>query len=220
MPKINCVGFYRAVATQRTTWYFAEFFDEDGFTTTVEITKGDKSDDVIRVTCAILEKLKEGSYPNVYHSMKGTHEFVDQLQAEYQNSSVSGFTTSQKTRPIIIAKMEEFVRNNLVKVYSSRMFNEFKTFVWNSGRPQAMRSYHDDLIMAFAIGCWVKDTVFTKNQKDIQYHKAMLNSMIKSGTTLNTTIKGMNGYNSNVRNKRRLEEQAKKTKEHDWLFKG
>ncbi|MFL2784399.1 MAG: enolase C-terminal domain-like protein [Dehalococcoidia bacterium] len=58
MPKITCVGFYRAVATQRTTWYFAEFFDEDGFTTTVEITKGDKSDDVIRITCAILEKLK------------------------------------------------------------------------------------------------------------------------------------------------------------------
>ena len=169
---------------------------------------------------SVLEKLKEGDYPNVYHSIKGTHEFIDQLQAEYQNSSISGFTTSQKTRPIIIAKMEEFIRNDLIKIYSSRMFNEFKTFVWNNGKPQAMRSYNDDLIMAFAIGCWVKDTVFTKSQKDIQYHKAMLNSMIRSGTTLNTTIKGMNGYNNAINNKRRLDKQAEEAKEHSWLFKG
>ena len=100
------------------------------------------------------------------------------------------------------------------------MFNEFKTFVWNNGKPQAMRSYNDDLIMAFAIGCWVKDTVFTKSQKDIQYHKAMLNSMIRSGTTLNTTIKGMNGYNNAINNKRRLDKQAEEAKEHSWLFKG
>lgn len=58
MAKINGAGFYRSIATQRTTWYFAEFFDEEGFTTTVEITKGDKSDDVIRVTSSILERLK------------------------------------------------------------------------------------------------------------------------------------------------------------------
>ena len=42
MAKINGAGFYRSIATQRTTWYFAEFFHEEGFTTTVEITKGDK----------------------------------------------------------------------------------------------------------------------------------------------------------------------------------
>ena len=58
MTKIIGAGFYRAIATNRTTWYFAEFFDENGFTATVEITKSDKSNDVIKLTSLILERLK------------------------------------------------------------------------------------------------------------------------------------------------------------------
>ena len=39
--------------------------------------------------------------------------------------------------------MEEFIRNKLIKIRSKRTVNEFRTFVWNNGRPQAMRSYND-----------------------------------------------------------------------------
>jgi hypothetical protein len=168
---------------------------------------------------AVLDKLKEKDYPNIYYSIKSSHEYIDQLEAEYNNSAIAGFTTSLKTRPMIVAKMEEFVRNRLIKVYSSRLLNEFKTFVWNNGRPQAMRSYNDDLIMAFAIGCWVKDTAFAEAQRDVQYQKAILNSMKKSDSIMNTTIPGMQGYRpTNSSEKAKIE--AEKNKDFMWLFKG
>ena len=54
---------------------------------------------------AILEKLKDLEYPNIYFSIKSTHEYVEQYQAEALSNSVPGFTTSSKTRPLIIAKL-------------------------------------------------------------------------------------------------------------------
>jgi len=168
---------------------------------------------------AVLDKLKEKDYPNIYYSIKSSHQYVDQLEAEHNNSAVAGFTTSLKTRPMIVAKMEEFVRNRLVKVYSSRLLNEFKTFIWNNGRPQAMRSYHDDLIMAFAIGCWVKDTAFAEAQRDVQYQKAILNSMKKSDSIMNTTIPGMQGYRP-TNSSEKAKTEAEKNKDFMWLFKG
>ena len=169
---------------------------------------------------SVLEKLKEKSYPSVYHSIKSTHEFIEQTQAEYHNSSVPGFTTSLKTRPMIIAKMEEFVRNKIVTIYSSRLFNEFKTFVWMSGRPQAMRSYHDDLIMSFAIGCWVRDTVFVESEKDLNYQKAMIKSMFKSDTCMSTAIPGMRGYKPMHQDPQKIKKHTDKLKEFIWLLKG
>ena len=168
---------------------------------------------------AVLSKLKELEYPNIYYSIKSSHEYVDQVQAEYNNSAVAGFTTSLKTRPMIVAKMEEFVRNKLVKVYSSRLLNEFQTFVWHNGRAQAMRSYNDDLIMAFAIGCWIKDTVYAESQRDKQYQEAILNSMKKSDSIMNTTIPGMRGYRP-ANNSEKCGREIEKQKEFLWLLKG
>jgi len=162
-----------------------------------------------------LEKLKDMEYPNIYYSIKSTHEYIDQLTAEYKSNSVAGFTTSLKTRPIIVAKMEEFIRNKLITTYSSRLYNEFKTFVWNNGKAQAMRSENDDLVMSFAIGCWIKDTVFVENKRKIEHHKACLNSMFKSDSIMNTTIPGMVGYKPTKKS-----EDIKTQLEHLWLLKG
>ena len=89
---------------------------------------------------AVLDKLKDMRYPNLYHSIKSTHEFVEEYRADQMTNAVPGFSTTSKTRPLIVAKMEEFIRNNLVKIYSSRLLSEMKTFIWNHGRPEAMRS--------------------------------------------------------------------------------
>ena len=67
-------------------------------------------------------------------------------QGEFMNNAIGGFTTSTKTRPLIVAKLEEFIRNRIIKIPSARAFDEFRTFVWNNGKPQAMRSYHDDIM--------------------------------------------------------------------------
>ena len=113
------------------------------------------------------------------------------------SNSVPGFTTSQKTRPLIVAKLEEFIRNKLITIYSLRTANEFKTFIWNNGRPEAMRSYNDDLTMALAIACWVRDTALETNKRDMEYQKAFLDSMIVSNTKMSTAIPGMRGYDKN-----------------------
>jgi hypothetical protein len=111
--------------------------------------------------------------------------------------------------------MEEFIRNKLITTYSSRLYNEFKTFIWNNGKAQAMRSENDDLVMSFAIGCWIKDTVFVENKRKIEYQKACLNSMFKSDNMLNTTIPGMHGHEK-IKNTNAIKQQL----DHLWLLKG
>ena len=168
---------------------------------------------------SILEKLQERQYPNIYFSIKGTHEYITETQAQGISNSVPGFTTSSKTRPLIIAKMEEFIRNQLITVYSSRIIGEFKTFIWSNNRAQAMRSYNDDLVMALAIACWVRDTALTVNQKDMEYNKAMMSSMIVSGREFNTTIPGQTGHGS-VKLQNQQAKAIQQRKEFIWLLKG
>ena len=143
---------------------------------------------------AVLTKLEEAGYPNIYYSVKATHEFVDSSSARSNNRAILGFTTSMKTRPLIIAKLEEFIRNDLITITSNRLYNELKTFVWNNGKPEAMRGYNDDLVMSMAIACWVRDTALVSNQRDADYKKALLAGMKTSRTRLNTTIPGMVNY--------------------------
>jgi len=168
---------------------------------------------------SVLEKLIDMEYPNIYYSIKSTHQYIDQITAESTSNAVPGFTTSSKTRPLIVAKMEEFIRNSAITVYSARTISEFKTFIWNNGKPEAMRSYNDDLIMSLAIACWIRDTVITSSKKDIKYTKALLNSMICANTQMNTTIKGMHGYKRDGMLDQ-LDDHKKQYLEYDWLYKG
>ena len=173
----------------------------------------------VGVGISVLDKLYELEYPNLYYSIKSTHEFVDSVQAEGMPNSVPGFTTSSKTRPLVIAKLEEFVRNKLITLYSSRIADELKTFIWNNGRPQAMRSYSDDLIMALAIACWVKDTALEVNKRDIEYSKAIMGGIMTVRTNLNTTIEGQTGHEkNNLQNKKAA--AISQQKEFLWLYKG
>ena len=150
--------------------------------------------------------------------IKSTHEYVDSTIAEGNDRAVMGFTTSTKTRPLIVAKLEEYIRNKLIRVNSNRLFHELKTFIWHNGKPQAMRSYNDDLVMSLAIACWVRDTALQENQRDIEYKRAMLDGLCKTTTTMNTQIKGQQGYAQNFNQKH--EEEFKKMKEFLWIYKG
>lgn len=168
---------------------------------------------------AVLDKLKEMRYPNLYHSVKSTHEFVEEYQADQMSNAVAGFSTTSKTRPLIVAKLEEFIRNNLIKINSARLLSEMKTFVWSNGRAEAMRSYNDDLIMACAMGCWVRDTALSANQKDREYAKAFIGSITKSSNELDTRINGMIGT-KDLKMKEDFNKQQQAYSEFPWLFKG
>jgi hypothetical protein len=169
---------------------------------------------------SILEKLQDREYPNLYFSIKGTHEYITEAQAQSVSNSVPGFTTSSKTRPLIIAKMEEFIRNQLITLYSSRIIGEFKTFIWSNNRAQAMRSYNDDLVMALAIACWVRDTALTVNKRDTEYNKAMVGAMISSNRSFHTTIPGMTGHSKKAKMDNLKNEARREQEEFVWLLKG
>tara|TARA_R100000406_G_scaffold59362_1_gene41127 strand:+ start:741 stop:2312 length:1572 start_codon:yes stop_codon:yes gene_type:complete len=164
----------------------------------------------------VLNRLQDLDYKNLYYSIKSTHEYVDEVTAEAVGG-VPGFTMSMKTRPLVIAKFEEFVRNKLITINSMRLANEIKTFVWHNGRPQAMRSYNDDLVIAASIGCWVRGTALTANKREETYKKALLSSISKSNKVLNTKIQGQHGYQSQPSKFRGTDGRM-----HDlgWIIKG
>tara|TARA_R100001015_G_C4634218_1_gene200305 strand:- start:3874 stop:5463 length:1590 start_codon:yes stop_codon:yes gene_type:complete len=174
----------------------------------------------IGIGISVLEKLIDLQYPNLYYSVKGSHDFVESHQGETSNSAVPGFTTSSKTRPLIVAKLEEFIRNKLIKVYSVRFSNELRTFIWQNGKPQAMRGYNDDLTMALAIACWVRDTALTVNKREVEYKKACLSSIIKVDTKVNTTIPGMQGYDKKQTLDEKMFQAKEDYKKYSWLIKG
>ena len=123
---------------------------------------------------AVLVKLKELNYPAIYFQKE-----KDRFAAMYGDGSISkaGFSTQGNNRSKILTKLEEVIRNKHLTIYSSRVYEELKTFVWKGSRAQAMRGKNDDLVMALAIGCWLFDTSpkYSKQVNDL--NAAMLKAM-------------------------------------------
>ncbi len=165
---------------------------------------------------SVITKLVDMRYSNIYYSTKASHDYMDQTSAQYNSNSVPGFTTTMKTRPLIVAKLDEFIRNKLLKVNSLRTINEMETFLWVNGRPEAQRGYNDDLIMSLAIACWVRDTAIISNERGMEYSKAFLDSISRSKNYLNSSIDGMRQYEHS----QKLRQAQEVYKEHLWLLKG
>lgn len=132
------------------------------------------------------------NYPNLYYTRKGDNEFVDKYTAEASEDRkvIPGFTTSLKTRPIIIAKMEECIRNKFIGINSTRTIHELETFSWINGRPQANSGYTDDLVMALSIVCWVIETALQINKREQAYNQVMLTSMLKTTSKMEMKVPG------------------------------
>ena len=169
---------------------------------------------------AVTDKLIEAEYPNLYWATKGTHEYVEAYLAVTMSNTLPGFTTSRMTRPLIIGKFEEFVRNELITVRSARLIKELETFIWNNGRPEAMRGYNDDLVLVCSIGSFIADTALEIGKKDLEYRRAFLDmgGIVRVGSTLDTTIPGMRGFDprtNKLASSLDVNQQAYK-----WLYKG
>lgn len=166
----------------------------------------------------VLDKLRDKRHPNLYYSTKHSHNFVDRYEAEAVSNAIPGVTMSSKTRPLIIAKFEEFIRTKLITINSTRLANEMKTFIWNNGRAEAMRGYNDDLVMSCAIACWIRDIALVVNKRELQYKHAIISSISSGKKQFNTKISGMKGYNRNSMVK--LKKQQQQVHNFAWLFKG
>ena len=108
------------------------------------------------------------------------HQMSNRYRAE-EKGLIAGFSTTSKTRPLIISKLDEYFREKSIVVRSTRLIDELFTFIFHNGRAEAMRGYNDDLVMAFAIGLWVRDTALRLRQEGIDLTKQAV-----AGITSNT----------------------------------
>ncbi len=100
--------------------------------------------------------LKNTDYKNVAFFDQDTMRLLDKWLAEVKGIS-PGVPMSSKIRPVILAKLQEFLDNGYLKSYSIRLIKELETFAVENGKPQAMKNHHDDIIMALAIGVWIRE---------------------------------------------------------------
>ena len=94
-----------------------------------------------------------------------------------------------------------------------------KTFIWKNGKPQAMKGYNDDLIMALAIACWVRDTALQANARDLNYQKAFVDAIITTKTTMNTRIVGQQGYERDNAFDQQMTDAEKLYEQYKWIIK-
>ena len=104
---------------------------------------------------------------------------------------IAGFSTTTKNRPLIISNLELFCRQKQVVIKSNRLYEELNVFIWNGPKAEAMKGYNDDLVMAFGIGLWIRETALRLRNEQILYNKAMMNkiSRVDSGIESNKDVR-------------------------------
>jgi hypothetical protein len=116
-----------------------------------------------------IQKLRDLGYPNLHLNDKRYQYAVEIPTSKF------GFATSGPSRNAVLTKLEEYLRTGTIKIYSSRILDELRTFVWYGDTPRAQKGFNDDLVMALAIGGSLYDPTITdakKSSSDI--YKAML----------------------------------------------
>ena len=121
---------------------------------------------------AVLQQIIDRQYPNTFYSSADL-QYVDverQLTNKInrdEKKMIPGFTNSQKTRPLLISKLETYFRERTPIIKSSRLVEELYVFVWNGSKAEAQQGYNDDLVMSFSIGLWVRDTAIKLRQEGL-----------------------------------------------------
>ena len=142
---------------------------------------------------AVIQVAIDKGYENLYYSYK-QDAYVDEnlhLSKGYdlksKSQKVPGFSTTAKTRPLIISKIETYFREKAPIVKSKRLIDELYVFIWNGSRAEAQRGYNDDLVMSFGIALWVRDTALRLHQQGIDLSRKALGHVGKSqGVYTNT----------------------------------
>jgi hypothetical protein len=131
---------------------------------------------------ACIQQVIDRNYPNLYYMSKDLkyvdveNQFSNKYRAQDRNM-VAGFSTTSRTRPLIISKLEEYIREKSIIIHSIRTIEELFTFIWMNGRAEAMRGYNDDLTMSLSIGLWVRDTALRLRQEGVDLTKRAIDGI-------------------------------------------
>jgi len=150
---------------------------------------------------AVIQQLIDRGYRNLYYAPKMDVSMTnaDQYLSRFENGQgmVPGFTTSIKTRPLVISKMVSYLHEKSVTVRSKRLLEELRTFVWKNGKAQALSGYNDDLTMAFGIGVFLRDTALHFQQQGVDMARATLGGIHSTNHLAPNIYSGNNNANKN-----------------------
>ncbi len=125
-------------------------------------------------------------YKNLYYTYRqdGITDATTQISKGYdlkdKSQMTPGFTTSSKTRPLLISKLDIYFRERSLIVRSTRLLDELAVFIWKGHRAEAQRGYNDDLVMALSIGLWVRDTALKLRSDGINLSKNAIDNIGRS----------------------------------------
>jgi len=107
---------------------------------------------------------KVDAYSNVYVKRKG-------------NGYVS-WETTPKSRVLLTDAYFKDLENGYTRIYSERLVEEIKTFVWHdNGKAEAMSGNNDDLVIAYAMYCHNKEYVFSSRPMNISSSNTSANDI-------------------------------------------
>ena len=130
---------------------------------------------------AAIQQIIDRGYQNLFYTSKDLqyvdveHQITNRYRAEDRNLK-PGFSMTMKTRPLVIAKLEEYFREKSVIVRSNRLIDELFVFIYNNNKAQAMSGYNDDLVMSFGIALWVRDTALRLRAEGIELSKKTISN--------------------------------------------
>ena len=127
----------------------------------------------------VVNTIIEKGYQKLYYSPRAYGEMhIDKWLSKMESEqTVPGFTTSTKTRPLVISKMESYIREKAFIFRSKRLLEELRVFIWQHGKAQAQNGYNDDLVMSLGIGLFTRDTAMKFYEQGLDLNKAMISSI-------------------------------------------
>jgi hypothetical protein len=141
---------------------------------------------------AAIQPALDRGYENIFYTYKDDG-YVDtdvQLKKGYdmkdKSQMVPGVSTTTRTRPLMISALEMYMREHTPVIRSKRLIQELFVFIWLNGKAQSQTGYNDDLVMAFCIGLWLRDTSLKLRQQGIELTKRSLSQFQKTEPVIYT----------------------------------
>jgi hypothetical protein len=135
---------------------------------------------------AVIQEVIDRNYTNLYYSYRDLGYIDDDVHLrkgfdlKRKEDMVPGFTMSSRTRPLVISKLDTYMREKTPIIHSKRLIDELFVFIWNGSKAEAQQGYNDDLVMSFSTGLWVRDTALKLRQQGIDLSRTALSHISKT----------------------------------------
>jgi hypothetical protein len=131
----------------------------------------------------VIQSVIDAGYTNIYYGYKSDNSDFEKYMDKFDRNSglVPGFSTTQKSRPLILERLRDFVENKVVTIRSIRLLEELRVFVWRNNKQQAMQGYNDDLVMCYSIGLYLRETSLRFSKTMDSLSRAGIENIGKSG---------------------------------------